>query len=341
MIPSLISTSEKNPTLREQQRYVFLSQHGYNPEYCTFLAGDASPRQYYRWQNEGKSVVLMDTPVSEKPDHFYNLAQFLCDHQLSAPIVWAADFNQGLMLLEDFGDQTYTRALTQDNTQALYELAIDALIHLHNQVRKKPVFVLDYTVAELLREARLFLDWYYPVTQGKQPTLAAQDSYESLWQQAFSDALSQQPNSLILRDYHVDNLVLLSDRDGFRQCGLLDFQDALWGPVGYDIVSLLEDARRDVDPALKEHLWQQYGKAFPSLDLELVRRSSAVISAGRHLKILGIFTRLALRDGKKNYLEHLPRVWQLLEVSLAEAGIPELRGWFQENVQQWSVPYVD
>jgi aminoglycoside/choline kinase family phosphotransferase len=167
------------------------------------------------------------------------------------------------------------------------------------------------------------------------------ESYILLWQQAFSEALSQQPSSLVLRDYHVDNLVVLSDREGVQQCGLLDFQDALWGPIGYDIVSLFEDARRDVDPTLKEQLWQHYGNAFPSLDLVRVRRSSAIISAGRHLKILGVFTRLALRDGKKHYLTYLPRVLRLLNTALAEADLPELQVWFQENVSQWSIPHVD
>lgn len=341
MIPSLISTFEKKQPTREEERQAFLRQHGYDPKYCAFLAGDASPRRYYRWQNREKSVVLMDTPVSEKPEQFCRIAQLLCDYQLSTPAILVTDFEQGFILLEDLGDQTYTRALTRDNTLSLYQVAVDALIHLHRQVLQKPVFVLDYTVADFLREACLFLEWYYPATEGKEPTLEARKAYESLWQQAFTSALIQQPSSLVLRDYHVDNLVLLPDRQGFQSCGLLDFQDALWGPVGYDMVSLLEDARLDVDPDLKEQLWQQYGAAFPALDLELVRRSSAIISAGRHLKILGGFTRLALRDGKKHYLNHLPRVLRLLEISLAEAGLPELQSWFQEYVQQWGVPYGD
>lgn len=339
MIPSLISTFETDQTTREHQRQAFLSQHGYAPDYCMFLAGDASPRQYYRWQDGGKSVVLMDTPASEKPEQFCNLAQLLRSHQLSAPDILAVDFDQGFILLEDFGDQTYTRALTQDNTDFLYQLAVEALIHLHRQVRQKPVYVLDYKVEDLLREAFLFLDWYYPASQEKELTAAARKAYGSLWQQAFSTVLVQQPNSLVLRDYHVDNLVMLPDRHGVQRCGLLDFQDALWGPVGYDIVSLVEDARRDVGLVLKEQLWQQYGAAFPALDLNLVRRSSAVISAGRHLKILGVFTRLAIRDGKTNYLAHLPRVCRLLKMSLAEADLPELQGWFQEHVHQWSIPH--
>lgn len=344
---SLISPSEENDLFkgnnlsREHQRQIFLQQHGYPSSFCAFLAGDASPRRYYRWQKGGKSVILMDTPVTEKPEQFFHLAQLLRDYHLSAPAIFAVDFEQGFMLLEDFGDQTYTQKLTQENTHILYQCAVDVLIYLHRQVQQKPAFVSAYTVIELLREACLFLDWYYPATQGQQPSSTVRESYMLLWQQAFSEALSQQPSSLVLRDYHVDNLVVLSDREGVQQCGLLDFQDALWGPIGYDIVSLFEDARRDVDPMLKEQLWQHYGNAFPSLDLVRVRRSSAIISAGRHLKILGVFTRLALRDGKKHYLAYLPRVLRLLNTALAEADLPELQVWFQENVSQWSIPHVD
>ncbi|WP_052046209.1 aminoglycoside phosphotransferase family protein [Candidatus Paracaedibacter symbiosus] len=327
--------------VREQQRQAFLVAHNYDPEHLVFLAGDASPRQYYRWQQDGKSVVLMDTPLSEKPEQFCKLATTLYDRGLSAPAILATDFDNGFILLEDFGDQTYTRALTSENTPALYRIAVDALIHLHRNFVQKEACVSEYTAAELLREALLFLDWYYPATQDKEASSATRKSYESLWQQAFTIALRQQPSSLVLRDYHVDNLMLLPGRDTHQQCGLLDFQDALWGPVGYDLVSLVEDARRDVNPALKEALWQQYGAAFPELDLELLRRSSAVISAGRHLKILGIFTRLAIGQGKKHYLSYLPRVWRLLEISLAEAKLPNLTAWFSDHVTQWSIPHVD
>lgn len=321
-------------SVRAQQRQAFLTQHRYAPEYCSLLAADGSPRQYYRWQHGEKSLVLMDTPISEKPEQFCRIARLLRDINLSAPDIIVSDFDQGFLLLEDFGNQTYTRALTPDNTTALYTLAINTLIHLHQSQLEQAVFINDYTCKELLREAMLFLEWYYPVVEGKKPTPEAFQLYESIFFDAFTVALAQQPHRLVLRDYHIDNLMFLADREGVQRCGLLDFQDALWGPVGYDVVSLLEDARRDVDPLLKEHLWQVYGTAFPEINLETLRQSSAVLSVGRHLKILGIFMRLAVRDGKKDYLMHLPRVERLLEISLDEAKIPALTAWFKAHMRQ-------
>jgi aminoglycoside/choline kinase family phosphotransferase len=333
----LMSASVYNePLSRAQQRQAFLAKHGYAPEYCSLLAADASPRQYYRWQYEGKSLVLMDTPISEKPEQFCRISQLLRDINLSAPEIVVYDFDQGFLLLEDLGDQTYTRALTSDNTTALYTLAIKTLIHLHQHQLQKVDFVDCYTSKELLREAMLFLEWYYPEIEGKKPSLEAIQQYESVFYDAFTTALAQQPHRLVLRDYHIDNLILLSSREGIQRCGLLDFQCALWGPIGYDVVSLLEDARRDVDPFLKEQLWQVYGAAFPELNLEILRQSSAVLSVGRHLKILGIFMRLAIRDGKKEYLAHLPRIERLLKISLAEANLPDLTLWFKTYMSHLS-----
>lgn len=316
--------------VRAQQRQNFLTIHGYDPVYCLPLAADASPRQYYRWQKDGKSLILMDTPATEKPEQFCRLSQWLIDKNLSAPTIYKTDFDQGFILLEDFGDQTYTQALTLENTIPLYTLAVDTLIHLHQTQASKPDFIASYSVTELMREALLFLEWYYPSTQNPALTPQARQEYESMLQDAFTRALTQQPMNITLRDYHVDNLMYLDSRKGIQACGLLDFQCALWGPVGYDLVSLLEDARRDVDPLLKDQLWQRYGGAFPGLDLLTLRQSSAVFSLGRHLKILGIFTRLAIRDEKKTYLIHLPRLRRLLDLSLAEAGIPRLTAWFNE-----------
>lgn len=332
-----MSASLYNQSLnRAHQRQAFLTAHGYAPEYCRLLAADASPRQYYRWQNGGNSLVLMDTPISEKPEQFCRIAQLLCDINLSAPKIIASDFEQGFLLLEDFGDQTYTRALTPDNTTALYTLAIKTLIHLHQHQSQKVAFVGEYTSKELLREAMLFLEWYYPKVEGKSLSPKGAQLYESLFYDAFTTALAQQPHRLILRDYHIDNLMLLSNRKGVQRCGLLDFQCALWGPIGYDVVSLLEDARRDVDPLLKEQLWQVYSAAFPEIDLKVLRQSSAVLSIGRHLKILGIFIRLAVRDGKKEYLAHLPRIERLLKISLAEANLPDLTMWFKTYMSHLS-----
>jgi len=140
------------------------------------------------------------------------------------------------------------------------------------------------------------------------------------------------PSTLVLRDYHVDNLMLLPDRHGVRGCGLLDFQDAVTGPPSYDLVSLLEDARRDIPSPLRQVMTERYLAAFPGLDRGGFLRSAAILSAQRNCKILGIFTRLWKRDGKRQYLVHIPRVWRLLEADLRHSALGRVARWLDRHL---------
>ena len=144
--------------------------------------------------------------------------------------------------------------------------------------------------------------------------------------------LSSVPQTLVLRDYHVDNLMVLPGREGIQGCGILDFQDAVVGPITYDLVSLLEDARRDVPPRLVEEMQARYLAAFPELDRSAFRSTYSILGAQRNAKIIGIFTRLSRRDGKHRYLRHIPRVWRLLEGDLAHSALRPVRAWFEEVV---------
>jgi aminoglycoside/choline kinase family phosphotransferase len=140
------------------------------------------------------------------------------------------------------------------------------------------------------------------------------------------------PPTLVLRDYHVDNLMLLPNRPGVRGCGLLDFQDAVTGPPGYDLVSLLEDARRDIPGPLQQAMTERYLTAFPALDRSAFSRSAAILAAQRNCKILGIFTRLWKRDGKRQYLAHIPRVWRLLEADLGHPALGPIARWLDRHM---------
>jgi len=140
------------------------------------------------------------------------------------------------------------------------------------------------------------------------------------------------PSSLVLRDFHVDNLMRVDDRDGIMCCGLLDFQDAVQGPVSYDLVSLLEDARRDVPETLAQRMKTRYLAAFPALDRNAFEASYCVLGAQRSAKIIGIFTRLCLRDGKPQYLAHIPRVWRLLERDLAHPALAPVSQWLGRRI---------
>jgi N-acetylmuramate 1-kinase len=292
------------------------------------LAGDASFRRYYRLGRNGSSAVLMDAaPPQEDIGPYIAVATLLRGLGLSAPAVLAEDREQGFLLLEDFGDDTYTRLLACGaDESALYTLAIDTLIALQRAAAPRDTTELPpYDIERLLGEAALLVDWYRPLND------ELRDEYLAGWRTALPDAVVSPP-TLVLRDYHVDNLMLLPDRPGVKGCGLLDFQYAVTGQPSYDLVSLLEDARRDVPAPLRQAMTERYLAAFPDLDRSAFLRSAAILSAQRNCKILGIFTRLWKRDGKRQYLAHIPRVWRLLEADLRHPALGPVAHWLDRHL---------
>jgi aminoglycoside/choline kinase family phosphotransferase len=307
----------------------FLQRAGWGSAQRRRLAGDASFRHYDRVSDGQRRAVLMDAPPPKEDIRpFMRIAEQLTRLGLSAPALLAADEDLGLLLLEDLGDGTYTRLLAGGgDEQALYRLAIDALIHLHRQGDAVPPGLPAYDDQRLHSEADLLIDWYMPAV-GLPVSEAARAEYHALWAALFPIARGV-PETLVLRDFHVDNLMLLPEREGVRACGLLDFQDAVAGPVTYDLMSLLEDARRDIDPALIAAMTERWLAAFPAVDRAAFSASWAVLAAQRHAKVIGIFTRLCRRDGKPTYLVHIPRVWRLLERSLAHPALAPLAEWLE------------
>jgi N-acetylmuramate 1-kinase len=296
----------------------FLAAQGWAGVDPVRLAGDASFRSYYRLSYVGRCAVLMDAPPPlEDVRPYVEVAKLLRRLGLSAPEIYAEEPEQGFLLIEDFGDDTYTRLLAGGADElALYGLAIDTLVALQRSVAASRAPALPpYDEERLLTEAALLTDWYAPAMLGAPLPAAARGDYVARWRAVLPDAALPGP-TLVLRDYHVDNLMLLPGRPGVLGCGLLDFQDAVTGPASYDLVSLLEDARRDVAPGLREAMTERYLVAFPSLDRDAFSRSAAILAAQRNCKILGIFTRLWRRDGKPAYLPHISRVWRLLEDDL-------------------------
>jgi N-acetylmuramate 1-kinase len=310
----------------------FLESVGWGTIQPTLLAADASFRRYYRLVDGDRRAVLMDAPPPHEDVRPYvAVAEMLRGHGLSAPEIFAEDNEQGILLIEDFGDDTYTRLLARGvDEHELYTLAIDTLITLQRAVTTPPALP-PYNEEALLREAALLVEWYAPAVLGTPLSPAPCAEYLALWREALPLAAVNGP-TLVLRDYHVDNLMLLEGREGVQGCGLLDFQDALSGPASYDLVSLLEDARRDVPPALREAMTARYLAAFPALDEGAFRRSAAILAAQRNAKIIGIFTRLWQRDGKPRYLGHIPRVWRLLEADLQEPALRPLARWLDHHL---------
>ncbi|MBE9552647.1 MAG: phosphotransferase [Proteobacteria bacterium] len=293
------------------------------------LADDASFRRYDRLIRGDERAVLMDAPPPmEDVRPFIHIDRLLRGMGLSAPEILAEDVETGLLLLEDFGDNTYTRALAEGgNEAALYELALDLLIELHRRFEGNETLP-PYDDEAFLTEATLLTDWYMPAVNDQETPAALREEYCELWLAALAEA-RRMPATLVLRDYHVDNMIWLPERPGVAACGLLDFQDARLGPITYDLVSLFEDARRDVPPALTAKLLERYLDAFPELDRGAFAASYAIMGVQRSAKILGIFTRLDRRDGKPGYLPHIPRVWRWLEGDLEHPALADLRAWFE------------
>ena len=306
----------------------FLGTSGWDGVPAVPLAGDASFRRYYRLGRDESSAVLMDAPPpQEDVGPFVAVAGLLRGLGFSAPEVLAEDRGHGFLLLEDFGDDTYTRLLARGADElALYRLAVDTLVALQRAVERHGTPDLPpYDLERLLGEATLLVDWYRPLAGG------LREEYLALWRAVLPDAVVASP-TLVLRDYHVDNLMLLPDRPGVRGCGLLDFQDAVTGQPSYDLVSLLEDARRDVPASLRQAMTERYLAAFPALNRVAFLRSAAILSAQRNCKILGIFTRLRKRDGKRQYIAHIPRVWRLLEADLRHPALGPVARWLDRHL---------
>ena len=313
---------------RQAQCRTFLHQRGLDPRSLSPLIQDASFRRYFRLSDTDKPTLLMDAPLElEDVGQFAKIARHLTAIGLKAPEIIDFDQKYGLLLLEDFGDDTFTRLIaTGTDDTSLYPLAVDVLIALHSHPDAVAIDLPLYDRHLLIQEALLLTDWYAPVIRNNTTSAEMRHSYISIWQEIL-DGLPEPAHSLVLRDFHVDNLMWVPPETGISGCGLLDFQDAVIGPMAYDVVSLLEDARRDISPNLVESMIQRYHEGMPLLEIENFRTWYHVLGAQRHCKVAGIFLRLLLRDDKSHYIRHIPRVMHLLEQQLTTPILLPLRQW--------------
>jgi aminoglycoside/choline kinase family phosphotransferase len=304
----------------------FLAAAGWAHAEIEALAGDASFRRYFRLRKPGgETAMLMDAPPpNEDPGPFLRAARWLDENGMRAPRILAEDGAAGLVLLEDFGEARMRDYLDQwpDDESAVYAAAVGELARLH---QLPPGPFLDYSLGEYLREVRLFIDWYCRA----QNLQVDADGFARAWEQTLGDLLPRQrPGVTVLRDYHAENIMLLGS---LEKQGLLDFQDALVGHPAYDLVSLLQDARRDVTPELEAAMFDHYVQR-SGADPDTLLADYARLGAQRNTKIVGIFVRLWQRDGKPRYLDLIPRVWALLERDLAHPALAPVAVWFDANI---------
>ena len=320
---------------REQQIDIFLVAAGWSDASRAPLAGDASGRIYQRLARDGQSAVLMDSR-HEDIAPFLHIARHLESCGFSVPTVYAADSAQRLLLLEDLGEFSFVGCLQAGvagddsvGETALYGAAVDVLAALAAEVLPSSCRVMDGDY--LADEIGLFTEWWLPQGGTFSPLVAEGESWVAAWRDVYASALAI-PAGLALRDFHAENLVWLAARKGNRRIGLLDFQDALQAPISYDLVSLLQDVRRDVPENVQAEMIERFMTAFPDQDRNAFLTSYAILGAHRNLRIAGIFSRLAGRDGKREYLKFLPRLWRHIEINLRHPALAPVQEWLAHHV---------
>jgi aminoglycoside/choline kinase family phosphotransferase len=319
-----------------------------------YLQGDASVRRYGRITGPQRTTVLMDWPrqpdgpalrnglpysriahLAEGVHPFVEIANALRASGLSTPEIYAQDLENGFLLLEDLGDSVFGVEVATNKTsqETLWRAATEALLGLRDFAPPDSLAAYDHGALGI--EVELLTDWDWPALHGGSAPDAARSEYMALWTGVF-DRLVREPKGWVLRDYHSPNLLWLPERSGVARVGVIDFQDAMRGPPAYDLVSILQDARTDVPPELEARLVAHYcagvERAETGFDRDAFAFAYAALGAQRNTKILGIFARLAKRDGKPHYLRHVPRIWRYLERDLAHPELKALKDWYDRHM---------
>jgi aminoglycoside/choline kinase family phosphotransferase len=338
----------------------FLDRTGYGRATRRRIQGDASTRSYERLTRDGATYIFMNAPkrpdgpavrngkpysaiahLAENVTPFIAMAHALRGRGFSAPAIFAADREAGLLVIEDLGEELFVEGDPPAPIEARYEAATDLLAELHGDAPPAVVPVepgVDYQLPHydmeaFLIEAELLLDWYLPKL-GVKINDIKRNAFRSHWQELLLP-LTSGVQTWALRDFHSPNLLWLPEREGVARVGLLDFQDAVMGPAAYDLASLLQDARVDVPEMMEIALLSRYVRARMrkgSFEASDFARGYATLAVQRASKILGIFARLERRDRKPQYLRHMPRVWNYLQRSLAHPDLAPLAAWYRANV---------
>jgi len=316
----------------------FLQAEEWESPKIEFMTADFSSRQFVRVQRDNKDprhVILMLAEPDQKTPQFVALSRILRQCGLSAPMVYAARPDQGLVLMEDLGDVPCGRLLDDNwEPKPIYMRATDALVHLHKQFQPEFIGGMELPVFDAVlftEQAELFLDYYFPFARQRAASKEERISFCDAWMIVLKpmDAL---PQTLMLRDFMPDNLMDLPNRKDVRNVGILDFQDGGIGPLSYDIASLCEVVRRDGGDEMLDVVIDYYHQQNPIMSLETLRQSCLILAAQRHTRILGIIAKLAENMGRRDKLAYVPRIRKYLSKLLQNETLNPIKVWFNENI---------
>jgi hypothetical protein len=293
------------------------------------IKNDASFRKYFRVDK--KILMDADPNLGEDVGSFININHVLREFKLNVPEIFTIDKENGFLLLEDLGENIFSQILNSENEEQLYKQAIEVLIEIYKKDLNKFsnfTFLEKYSVEKLQDESQLFIEWYLKKYLKINITDTDIKDFKDIINKIFNN-LDTKFEKLVLRDYHVDNLILQKSKLGLKQVGILDFQDAVLGSSSYDLISIIEDVRRPISKDLKNILIK-YFIDLTGYDSNQLEKELAFYSVQRNLKILGIFSRLNLRDNKSKYMQYNDNAWKYIESNLNNPTMSDLKVWLKK-----------
>jgi len=302
----------------------FLEKNNLNKLSLTTLKNDASKRKYYRFNNYKKDALLMDSSLEKKTiSNFILISKWLIKKNFSAPSIYLIDKTHGLLLLEDFGLTKFSIILKNNKNKKLYyyKKAIDALIRLSKQ--KPPSFLKPYDKKAYIKELNIFIVWHFKYKKNNKGI----NEWNLIWENLLKK-IDKNYTSIVLRDFHIDNIFYLAKRKKIKDIGLIDYQDALIGHPSYDLVSLLQDVRTYISQKDQKYLYNYYVSK-KKYNLKEFRKTYLILGTQRLIKIIGIFKRLNIQESNNTYMKFLPRTFKLLSENLKDPIFNDLKDWME------------
>lgn len=336
---------------RASVRDEFLTRTGWGNAALSDVGEDSAFRRYVRLKNDqGRTAVLMEavpdgsayvTPGHNMKD-FIRISTYLHGLGLTTPEIYETDLEEGYLLLEDFGSTSFKMALDNGVAQeVLYALATDILKFLRTNAKAGDIQLPEYYASHVHTGRRRLVDWFIPAQKNVQNADGLAEEYLAVWD-AIEKSLPPVPQGFLHIDYHFENLMWMPEREGLSRCGILDFQGAMTGPLPYDLANLLEDARVDVPMELRDAMLDRFCEGMTDSEEKTFRSWYRVLATQFHCRVLGQFIRLAVRDGKPRYLQHMPRVAGYIAAGIKDPVLAPLQDWLKrQGVSFDTMPEID